>query len=148
MRRNGSGSGNTYAGRSKKTTSSVRTAKATASDAPTQPITEPARAVGLDREEVRAGARGRRDQQPDRQRDQEPTAADARLRHRPGAGRDEQRHEHTERDQLAEREMDDAREPEDERVPDGDEAVHGARREPAREDLQGDGHDGTLGLCA
>jgi hypothetical protein len=33
-------------------------------------------------------------------------------------------------------------------VPDRDEAVHGARREPAREDLQGDGHDGTLGLCA
>src|SRR6476661_10210651 len=38
---NGSGSGKTYAGRSKNTTSSVRIAKATASDAPTQPITDP-----------------------------------------------------------------------------------------------------------
>ena len=44
--------------------------------------------------------------------------------------------------------MHDTREAENERVSDRDEAVHGAGREPTREDLQGDGHDGTLGLCA
>ena len=48
-----------------------------------------ARAVRLDREEVRARARGGRDDQADDEREQEPAAADARLRDRPGAGRDE-----------------------------------------------------------
>jgi len=42
----------------------------------------------------------------------------------------------------------DACEAEDERVTHGDEAVDGSGREAAREDLEGDGHDGTLGLCA
>jgi hypothetical protein len=44
--------------------------------------------------------------------------------------------------------MHDACEAKDERVSDRYQAIDGARREPAREDLEGDGHDGTLRLCA
>ena len=103
-----------------------------------------ARAVRLDREEVRAGARRRRHDQPDGEREQEPAAADARLRDRPGARRDEQRDEHAEGDQLAEGEVDDARQPEDDRLAGGHQPVDGARRKPAGEDLKGDGHDVAL----
>ena len=101
-------------------------------------------AVRLDREEVRARACGSRDDQADDEREQEPAAADARLRHRPRARRDEQRHEHAERDQLAEGEVHDAGETEDERVADTDEPVDGPGSEPARKDLQGQRHHAAL----
>ena len=142
MRRNGNGSGNTYAGRSKKTTSSVRTANATASDAPTQPIIEPRARYGSIARKYEPALAAAVTTSPTASASTKRSAADARLRDRPGAGSDEQRHEDAERDQLAEREMDDAGEPEDERVPDRDEAVDRARREPARENLEDDRHGG------
>ena len=103
-----------------------------------------ARPVGLDREEVRAGACRGRHEQPDGQRQQEPAAPDARLGDRSGARRDEQRDEHTERDQLAEGEVDDARQAEDDRLAGGHQPVDGACGKPAREDLEGDGHHVAL----
>jgi hypothetical protein len=103
-----------------------------------------ARAVRLDREEVRARARGRRDEQPDREREQEAATTDARLRHRAGARSDQQRDENAECDQLTEGEVHDARQPEDDRVADADEPVDGTSGKPARKDLQRQRHHAAL----
>ena len=100
--------------------------------------------VGLDREEVGADARGGRDDETDDERQQEPAAADARLRDRAGARRHEERHEDPERDQLPECEVHDAGEAEDERVPDRDQPVDGPRCETAGEDLESDRHERAL----
>ena len=103
------------------------------------------RAIRLDREKVGARTRGGGDEQADDEREQEARATDAGLGHRPGAGGDQERHEHAECDQFAEREVHDARQLEDEGVADGDDPVDGARGEPAREHLQDERHGETLG---
>ena len=129
---------------SKKTTSSVLTANATASEAATQPIVEPRARYGSIARKYEPALAARRDDQADRERDEEPASADARLRHRPRARRDEQRREHAERDQLAEGEVHDAGQTEDDRVADADEPVDGTGSEPARKDLQGQRHHAAL----
>ena len=99
-----------------------------------------AREVGLHREEVAPGARDDADGDPDDERDEEARRARGLLRHRPGAGRDQQRHEHSERDQLAVREMDDPRQPVDDGIADRDEPVHPARRKTRDDDLEREAH--------
>ena len=96
--------------------------------------------VGLHREEVAPGARDDAHADPDDERDEEARRARGLLRHGPGAGRDEQRHEDAERDQLAVREMDDPRQPVDHGIADRDEPVHPARSKTRDNDLEREAH--------
>ena len=100
--------------------------------------------VGVDGKPVRPGARRDANRGPHRHGDEKPAGADARLRDRPRARRDEQSGEDGEADEVTEGEVDDPGQAIDENERDRDQAVDRAGREPRDQNLQEEAHSAPM----